>query len=304
MSADLVPVDNMAAVEAMDPETQALAVTQMLTEARSWLAHAVEATEPKTIANFKAQMATLAEATKQLNLSKEIQLDAQEMVRRAERGVGVAIRKGQESGEVAKMHQGGGPTKDYERNGKTVHVDRLPDKKPMSPLEAAQVPAPSMLTPLYAMTDGVTNEQFDSAIIEAKSEGDLSRANVVRKVKQQARPSTREQRADMIQKLANEGYSSRQMPVKVGVTEESVRQIARDFGIEIPADKTVGRTRRIDSDRIVNETVIALEGLVMGVELIDIDAVDTAQASQWADSLSHSLKVLNRFYQQIRKAAQ
>jgi len=30
-----------------------------------------------------------------LNLSKEIQLDALEMVRRAERGVGLAIRKGQ-----------------------------------------------------------------------------------------------------------------------------------------------------------------------------------------------------------------
>jgi len=36
-----------------------------------------------------------------LNLSKEIQLDALEMVRRAERGVGLAIRKGQAEGTVA-----------------------------------------------------------------------------------------------------------------------------------------------------------------------------------------------------------
>jgi len=37
-----------------------------------------------------------------LNLSKEIQLDALEMVRRAERGVGLAIRKG-----TAGRHRGG-----------------------------------------------------------------------------------------------------------------------------------------------------------------------------------------------------
>ena len=99
-SGALVPVDNMAAVEALDPQAREVAVTQMLTEARAWLAHAVESTGPQVIANFKAQMATVAEATKQLNLSKEIQLDAQEMVRRAERGVGLAIRKGQAEGTI------------------------------------------------------------------------------------------------------------------------------------------------------------------------------------------------------------
>ena len=99
-SGALVPVDNMAAVEELDPQAREVAVTQMLTEARAWLAHAVESTGPQTIANFKAQMATVAEAPKQLNLSKEIQLDALEMVRRAERGVGLAIRKGQAEGTI------------------------------------------------------------------------------------------------------------------------------------------------------------------------------------------------------------
>ena len=104
-SGALVPVDNMAAVEALDPQAREVAVTQMLTEARAWLAHAVESTGPQVIANFKAQMATVAEATKQLNLSKEIQLDAQEMVRRAERGVGLAIRKGQAEGTINRIGQ-------------------------------------------------------------------------------------------------------------------------------------------------------------------------------------------------------
>ena len=101
----------------------------------------------------------------------------------------------------------------------------------------------------------LTDEQFDAAITEAKAEGNLSRANVVRKVKGQQGPTTRDQRADLIVKLANEGYSSRQMPAKVGVTEESVRQIARDYGIDIPADKAVGRTKRINSTEVAENTV-------------------------------------------------
>ncbi len=36
---------------------------------------------------------------------------------------------------------------------------------------------------MYALTDDVTDEEFDTAIEEAKGEGNLSRANVVRKVK-------------------------------------------------------------------------------------------------------------------------
>lgn len=37
-------------------------------------------------------------------------------------------------------------------------------------------------TATHAVTDGVSNERFDEAIDEAKAEGNLSRANVVRKV--------------------------------------------------------------------------------------------------------------------------
>ena len=40
----------------------------------------------------------------------------------------------------------------------------------------------------YAVADDVTNEQFDAAIDEAKAEGNLSRANVVRKVRGETCP--------------------------------------------------------------------------------------------------------------------
>lgn len=167
MSNELVPVDNMTALEGLDQQAREVAVTTMLTEARAWLAHAKEATEPQTIANFRAQMATVAEATKQLNLSKEIQLDAQEMVRRAERGVGKSVREGQAAGEIRANGQ----------RQTTFSVG-----KSLSAVDLVGFGRPANET--YRMTDDVTDEQFDAAISKAKEEGNLTRANVVRKVEE------------------------------------------------------------------------------------------------------------------------
>lgn len=41
----------------------------------------------------------------------------------------------------------------------------------MSPLRAAGLDDRSQLVPIYDMTDGVTDEQFESALTEAKAEG-------------------------------------------------------------------------------------------------------------------------------------
>lgn len=53
------------------------------------------------------------------------------------------------------------------------------------------------------MTDGVSDEQFETAIDEAKDEGNLSRANVVRKVQGAGGPKVHaSQQIDEIRKLA------------------------------------------------------------------------------------------------------
>ena len=65
------------------------------------------------------------------------------MVRRAERGIGVAIRRGQEKGRIAK------------RGDQDLGLHDME-----TPVSAAQVEHPSNLTPIYAVTDDVTDEQF------------------------------------------------------------------------------------------------------------------------------------------------
>ena len=105
---DIVPVDNMAALDTLDTEAREVAITGMLDQARSWLAHAVESTAPaQDINQFRQFIATAAETAKRLKVSKEIQQDAEVMVRRSERALGQAIRRGQAAGEIADKRTGG-----------------------------------------------------------------------------------------------------------------------------------------------------------------------------------------------------
>lgn len=281
----------------IEPRNEA-AVTLLLEQTRTSLVEAMKRSDVVQISTIKAQAATVAEATKQLGLSKEIQLDAGEMVRRSEFWLGKAVRQGQEDGEIETLADA------RSRAGRISHGQH-PDNNAVSKL-----PLNSFVTRdemvgngagISHLADGVDPDRFEEALADAKAEGNVSRANVVRKIKNQAGPTTRDQRADLIEDLAAQGYSSRQMPAKVGVTEETVRQIARDYGIEIPADKAVGRARRHDSHRIATETVATLEGLAIGVDLINYDDIDPRDARQWADSLTNSLRALNRFAKQIKE---
>jgi hypothetical protein len=110
------------------------------------------------------------------------------------------------------------------------------------------------------------------------------------------------QRQELIGELAAHGLSSGQIGERLGIGEGRVRQVAREHGITIRADAVLGRTRRTDSARIVRETVHALEGLAMSVELADPAGLDPAQATAWAASMTRSLRALSTFARQIKES--
>lgn len=286
------------------PSRDAASVVTMLERARDWLAQAVETTGPEEIAAAKAQIVTAETYARELHLSKEIQLDAQEMVRRAEYALGKAIRRGQKEGTVYAQGTNPGPQRDYLRNGQVVHAGGVAQTDTLS-IPVTDLANKSELYNsrgnILDLVDGVEPEEFDHALDEAKAEGNLSRANVVRKVKQQTSPVARDQRASLIVKLADEGYSTRQMPAKLGISEQAIRQIVRDYDIDVPADAAMRRTKRANSTAVVEQTVTALEGLVMGVGLIDYDALDLTQASHWTESLTESLRVLSRMNKNLKE---
>lgn len=182
-STEIVPTDGLAALESLSPALREIAVTQYLTDARDRLASALLATGPEAVAAIKAEIATAAEATKQLGLSKEIQSDAQEMVRRAEYALGKAIRAGQENGTILRPHEAQSP------NGVLRHQvmkNKVTDFAKPSELSGSSADKPG----IYSLVDDVSEPEFEAAMSAAREEGNLSRANVVRKIKgEQPKPS-------------------------------------------------------------------------------------------------------------------
>jgi hypothetical protein len=167
------------------------------------------------------------------------------------------------------------------------------------------------------MADGASDGEFEDALAAARAEGNLSRANVVRKLGQSGHPATGRDvpvaapagesaadaadRRELIAGHAARGMSSPQIAGRLGISDQQVRQIARAHGITIAADLVTGRIRRHDPDRIVRETVHALEGLAMSVQLADPAGLDPGQTGEWVASLSRSLRVLARFARQLKK---
>ena len=133
----------------------------------------------------------------------------------------------------------------------------------------------------------------------------VSRANVVRKIKGEfSPPSGRESRAvkaDVIADLASRGFSSPQMSSRLGVIPARVRDIAREFDIDIPADRAVGKRRRIDYTAAMEQTVISLENWASALHDIDFAEVDWSEADEWVRSLTTSRTELSKFITRINK---
>lgn len=153
-------------------------VTDMLNRSYGLLSQAVAAsqTDPMTVVDIKRYVATVEEAAKQKNVSRNIQLDAAEMSRRAEYWLEKALRDAEANGELA--GKGGDHGNQY-TGGKTLN-ERFVKKKPSrsdfvnSYREGADLAKMGVATP----------EQFEQANREARLEGNPSRANVVRKIQE------------------------------------------------------------------------------------------------------------------------
>jgi predicted transcriptional regulator len=119
-------------------------------------------------------------------------------------------------------------------------------------------------------------------------------------------PADTVRRRDVIREMAAKGYTSGQIAPHAGVTDAAgVRKIAREEQIEIPADKAArGRTPRIDSNRVIGETVADLQILTEGIGLADLTALDPAQAGGWAASIAQSIRVLKKLHDQLKEISQ
>ncbi|MDV6272436.1 hypothetical protein R3Q06_02875 [Rhodococcus erythropolis] len=251
--------EKLSELARQDGATQVAQVTMMLSASRTGLLAAIAAQDLPSIVEYKAKASAIQDISKQLRLGKELQLDAAEFVRRAERGLGVGIREGQAKGTVNGVgtHANRGNGHQSGRESLTTSSKVRPtDLASQHELHGANNPGEG----IYAMTDNVTDEQFEEALAEAKDEGNLSRANVARKAKAKA-----------------------VIDPKPEPAKKPAEPPARPKG------------KKFNSANIIRETSIALEGLVMGVELAYIDDLDTDELKPYIDSINSSLRTLAKF---------
>jgi hypothetical protein len=271
-------------------------VVAVLDRARTWLQQATTTDLPEII-EARARAEAIRCYIAQKELGTDAQLAAAEIVRRAERRIGELVREGQERGEIRRRGDGGGDPRFVDPHRKQMR---------MSPTEFFASPQAAHET--YAMTDGVTADEFEAVLDEAKAERNLTRANVVRKARQlktsrdgsaAVDTGSSELTAEHVRRLVEEGRTSEQIGAVLGVGAEHVRRLAADAGIALRADEVIGRVRRIDSNRIVRETVDALDGLASVVELVERRELDPDAVDAWVASLRRSLRALHRFTKEL-----
>lgn len=167
---------------------------------------------------------------------------------------------------------------------------------------------------LKHLGDRAANGDEDAAVaLEEVDKGESSITGAYRELRAWDKAQDRDQerassrlpvgaRIEQIRDLAAKGYRATQIADELGLSIGRVRSVARDHDITLP-DAAIGKTRAIDPNRVLGETVSTLEGLVLGVELIEGETsrIDRARVEGWATSLSHSLRSLNRLAKQLKE---
>lgn len=143
--------------------------------------------------------------------------------------------------------------------------------------------------------------------LEAIDDGEQTISGGYKRVRDRAPEPKRtkrpvDERADDIADLAATGHRADQIADKLGLSVIYVRKLAREHDVTLP-DTVIGKTRKHDANRIVTETVATLEGVALGVDLIEVDQLDRAQVEAWATSLSTSLAPLKKLAKTLKEMA-
>lgn len=111
-------------------------------------------------------------------------------------------------------------------------------------------------------------------------------------------------RRDAIRRLAASGCSAGQLAKQLGISEDRVRLIAKENGIEIAAEKVLGRSRRVDANRVVESTVADLDASMSSTHALmegRYADLDPDRVATWVASLEESRKSLTKFIAALKE---
>lgn len=252
--------------------------------AKRWLAdlpQRLSAADLESIAKVRVETEAIREFVD--GPGRLAELICSELLRRCERALARGIRQGQEPG-FGQWIRGSG------------NVSASPFT---SPVDIAKVGEKSTLSAYYRLHDGVSDKAFEAAIAAAKLEFNLSRSNVIRKIKGGALPSS--QRRAAIAHMAASGYNVAQIAEALGgITTAGVRRIATKYNIALPAEEVISRSHAtLDSDRILTRIAQNLEGVASSLSVLDTSQVSEKTIGACAPILIGSARTISRFARHI-----
>jgi len=130
-----------------------------------------------------------------------------------------------------------------------------------------------------------------AAIKEAKSVDPMGEVPAVGR--DQSRHAV-DARVAQSREMAARGATSRQIAKAIGIRPDSMADFRKRHGIEVPADAVVGRTRILDSSRVVRAMVENASGIGVGslLDTVDWSAIDLDEARSWVPALNESIAAL------------
>lgn len=148
-------------------EDVSVRLSNRIVEIHDWLvAYGNDQSTPlKEFHSTRVYAADIVAEIKHLELSRDLSLDAQLVLRLAERAVGKAVRRAQAAGKIGSLGS---------NNNRSV---KLPSPMPY-------VGAGNTAHGIYMLADDISDTQFSQLLKEAREEGKLSRGYLVRMIEQ------------------------------------------------------------------------------------------------------------------------
>lgn len=157
-------------------------------------------------------------------------------------------------------------------------------------------------------------KERDPEVFEELKRGALKVNQAYRRVRDKPRPAPqgvqrlpREKRLADIRRLAGEGYRVAQIAQAIGLSQRRTSQMAHEARIAVvDAISGIGKTRHLNARRAVEETVITLEGLALGLREIEGLEINAAphEAKEWAQSITASMRLISALNRHLKWMAQ
>lgn len=154
-------------------------------------------------------------------------------------------------------------------------------------------------------------EVVEQVIAESTDDRPASRRSVTERIKdaKKAHPVNEKprnmplaERSEHIRTLAHRNFTSPQIADEIGVSPGRVREIARDTGVEIPADAVFGgRFRKVDPNRIINTVIEEATPEPVVLALVAYSELDRDRLEEWVSSLSEAISSLRKIQTALKK---